>query len=86
MTSTSGVTLRPKPGVIVGCDWSGYVVKTGKNVQNVAIGDLVAGSVQGNTWPDRGAFAEYLKAAADLTWKVPEGTVSPEEAATMGCA
>ena len=78
--------VRNTPGTIVGCDWSGHIVKTGKNVKKLAIGDFVAGFVQGNAWADRGAFAEYVKTAENLAWKVPEGTISPEEAASMGCA
>lgn len=74
------------PGTICGCDWSGYVVQVGKNVTALEIGDHVAGFTQGGTYTDRGAFAEYLKTPADLAWKVPPGTLSHEEAATLGCA
>lgn len=73
-------------GTIVGCDWSGYVVKTGKNVSTLSVGDHVAGFVQGGTYKDRGAYAEYVKTPAELAWKVPQGTISHEEAATMGCS
>ncbi|KIJ39338.1 hypothetical protein M422DRAFT_257950 [Sphaerobolus stellatus SS14] len=45
----------------------------------------VAGFVQGGHFKNRGAFAEYLKTLADLVWFVPEGTLSHEEAATLGC-
>ena len=72
-------------GTIVGCDWSGYVVQTGKRVNTLAIGDHVAGFVQGGTYKDRGAYAQYVKTAAELAWKVPEN-ISHEEAATLGCA
>ncbi|KAH9938112.1 GroES-like protein [Fomitopsis serialis] len=58
-------------GTICGCDWSGNVVQVGKN---------------GGSYTDRGAFAEYVKVEPDLTWKVPPGTLSHEETATMGCA
>ncbi|GJE87536.1 zinc-binding alcohol dehydrogenase family protein [Phanerochaete sordida] len=74
------------PGTICGCDWSGYVVKTGRKVSSPAVGDHVAGFVHGGTYKDRGAFAEYVKATGDLCWKVPEGMISHEEAATMGCS
>ncbi|CCL98245.1 uncharacterized protein FIBRA_00239 [Fibroporia radiculosa] len=73
-------------GTISGCDWSGYVVAIGKYVTTPSVGDHVAGFVQGGTYKDRGAFAEYVKTDADLAWKVPSGTLSHEEAATMGCA
>ena len=73
------------PGTIIGCDWSGYVVKVGKNVTTPATGDHVAGFVHGNTYKDCGAFAEYLKTDGDLCWKVPEGTFTHEKASTLGC-
>ncbi|EPS98758.1 hypothetical protein FOMPIDRAFT_1017471 [Fomitopsis schrenkii] len=37
----------------------------------------------GGTYTDRGAFAEYVKAPYDLCFRVPEGTFSHEEAATV---
>jgi len=73
-------------GTICGCDWFGHVVQLGKHVAAFSVGDHVAGFTQGGTYKDRGAFAEYLKTPAELAWKIPEGTISPEEAATMGCA
>ncbi|KAF4950783.1 hypothetical protein FGADI_7979 [Fusarium gaditjirri] len=45
--------------------------------------DRVAGAVHGGLYPDKGAFAEYLKIDADLAWKVPEG-ISDTEATTYG--
>ena len=60
-------------------------MKTGRSVTSRAIGDHVAGYVQGGNYTDRGAFAEYLKTGADLCWAIPEGTVTHEEAAAMGC-
>ena len=74
------------PNTICGCDWSGYIVKVGKNVTSPAVGDHVAGFVHGGTFADEGAFAEYIKVPAELVWTVPEGTLSHEEAATLGCA
>ncbi|KZT71551.1 GroES-like protein [Daedalea quercina L-15889] len=78
-------------GTISGCDWSGYVVKLGSKVTELhatglKIGDHVAGFTHGGTYKDRGAYAEYVKATYDLCWNVPEGTLSHEQAATMGCA
>ncbi|KAG9127727.1 hypothetical protein FRC07_010339 [Ceratobasidium sp. 392] len=37
-------------------------------------------------YTDRGAFAQYTKAQADLVWKFSPSSVSFDEAATMGCA
>ncbi|TFY63725.1 hypothetical protein EVJ58_g3092 [Rhodofomes roseus] len=73
-------------GTILGCDWSGYVVDAGKNVTSPRVGDHVAGFVQGGTFTDYGAYAEYVRTPAELSWVVPEGTVNHEEAAALGCA
>ncbi|KIJ34029.1 hypothetical protein M422DRAFT_263987 [Sphaerobolus stellatus SS14] len=74
------------PGTILGCDFSGIVAAVGPSVTtSVKVGDQVAGFVQGGHFKDRGAFAEYLKTPADLVWVVPKGTLSHEEAATLGC-
>ncbi|KAI0796243.1 GroES-like protein [Irpex lacteus] len=70
------------PNTICGCEFAGHVVKTGKNVTSVAVGDLVSGMNHGSAYPDKGAFAEYVNALGDLVWKVPEG-ISAEQAATM---
>ncbi|KAF7789406.1 hypothetical protein EIP86_000350 [Pleurotus ostreatoroseus] len=96
LVQTVAVALNPtdwkfietvsRAGTICGCDWSGYVVQKGENVTTLKIGDRVAGFVQGGTYTDRGAYAEYVKTTADLAWKIPAGTVSDEEAATFGCA
>ena len=85
-----------KPGSVLGCDFSGVVVQAGKRVLDsgsnsstgvtVRVGDHVAGFVMGSTFPDRGAYAEYVKTPAELAWIVPEGTLTHEEAATLGCA
>ncbi|KAI8982823.1 GroES-like protein [Trametes punicea] len=74
------------PGTILGCDFSGIVVKTGRKVSNVKVGDHVAGFVHGGAFTDEGAFAEYVKTPADLVWVVPKNTVNHDEAATLGCA
>ncbi|KAF8579984.1 GroES-like protein [Ramaria rubella] len=85
-TDWKHVEFRSPPGTIIGCDFSGIVVKLGgAPAVHLKPGDHVAGFVQGGHWNDRGAFAEYLKTDSDLVWVVPEGTVSHEEAATMGC-
>ena len=80
------ITRLSGPGKISGCDWSGYVVKIGKRVTTLNVGDHIAGFVQGGTYEDRGAFAEYVKTSWDLAWKIPEGILTDEQAATMGCS
>ncbi|KAI0807670.1 GroES-like protein [Fomes fomentarius] len=75
-----------KPGTILGCDFSGNVVKVGKNVTSPKVGDHVAGFVHGAAFPDEGAFAEYAKTPADLVWLVPPNTFIYEESATLEVA
>lgn len=74
-----------KVGTILGCDFSGYVAQVGKSVTSIKAGEHVAGFTQGGTYTDGGAFAEYVRTPADLVWPVPKGTLSHEEAATLGC-
>ncbi|OQE19827.1 hypothetical protein PENSTE_c014G00107 [Penicillium steckii] len=71
-------------GSIIGCDFSGIVAKVGnKSSQKWTVGDRIAGMVHGGLYPDRGSFAQYLKANGDLAWKVPP-EISDEEATTFG--
>ncbi|RPD66609.1 GroES-like protein [Lentinus tigrinus ALCF2SS1-7] len=74
------------PGTIVGCDFSGTVVQVGPDVSSLHVGDHVAGFVHGATFSDDGAFAEYVRAPADLVWRVPKNTLSHDQAATVGLA
>ncbi|RDX47060.1 GroES-like protein [Lentinus brumalis] len=76
-----------KVGSVLGCDYSGIVVKVGKSVHDgPKVGDHVAGSAHGAAYIDEGAFAEYVKAPAELVWVVPENTFSHEQAAAYGVA
>ena len=61
-------------------------MKVGKNVQSRSVGEHVAGLIPGSMFKDRGAFAEYVKVPEDLTIVIPPGTLSHEEASTLGCA
>ncbi|TCD67256.1 hypothetical protein EIP91_000333 [Steccherinum ochraceum] len=72
------------PGSICGVDYAGTIAKVGKAVTTYAVGDRVAGFVHGGQYTDRGAFAEYVKTPAELTWKVPDN-LTDEAAATLGC-
>ncbi|KAG9096729.1 hypothetical protein FS749_007852 [Ceratobasidium sp. UAMH 11750] len=75
------------PGDIIGCDFAGIVVKLGSDaITRVKVGDTVAGFVHGGMYKDRGAFAQYTKAQANLVWKFSPSSISFEEAATMNCA
>ncbi|KAH7118367.1 hypothetical protein EDB81DRAFT_848102 [Dactylonectria macrodidyma] len=48
------------------------VVKVGsKAAKSWSVGDRIADAVHGGLFPDRGAFAEYLKTDSDLAWKTP---------------
>ncbi|RBQ81422.1 hypothetical protein FVER14953_11742 [Fusarium verticillioides] len=72
------------PNSIIGCDYAGVVHQVGDSVKDRwKIGDRVAGAVHGGLYPDKGAFAEYLKIDADVAWKVPEH-ISDTDAATYG--
>ncbi|KAH8103403.1 GroES-like protein [Cristinia sonorae] len=73
------------PSTIVGVDFAGVVVKVGSAVTAPSVGTKVAGFVHGGQYKDRGAFAEYVKTAAELVWEVPESSTSDVEAAAMGC-
>ncbi|RPD66610.1 GroES-like protein [Lentinus tigrinus ALCF2SS1-7] len=75
-----------KPGTVLGCDLSGTVVKVGADVTTPKVGDHVAAFVHGATFPDEGAFAEYVKTPAELAWVVPPSTLTHEQAATLSCA
>lgn len=72
------------PNSIIGCDYAGVVHRVGDAVKTRwEIGDRVAGFVHGGLYPDKGAFAEYLKIDADLAWRVPDA-VSDTDATTYG--
>ncbi|EIN05801.1 alcohol dehydrogenase [Punctularia strigosozonata HHB-11173 SS5] len=81
-TDWKSASFLAEPGVIVGCEFAGEVVQVAEGVKDVKTGDRVAGFVHGAQYKDRGAFAEYVKADAELVWHIPEGT-SYEEAATV---
>jgi len=74
-------------GALAGIDFSGVVVKIGNNMDpkcTFSVGDRVAGGVHGGVFPDIGSFAEYVRADAEILWKIPEDTLTMEEAATFG--
>ncbi|CAE6502755.1 unnamed protein product [Rhizoctonia solani] len=74
-------------GNIIGCDFSGTVVKLDSDsITRVKVGDTVSGFVHGGNYKDREAFVQYLKAEADLVWKFSTNTLSFEEVAAMNCA
>ncbi|KAI0692545.1 zinc-binding oxidoreductase ToxD [Cytidiella melzeri] len=81
-TDWKHVEHMTKPGSICGCEFVGHVVQVGKDVSRFVVGDLVTGLNHGSAFPDRGAFAEYVCAIADVVWKVPEN-IKPEEAVSM---
>ncbi|KAJ1302582.1 hypothetical protein OPQ81_002899 [Rhizoctonia solani] len=75
------------PGNIIGCDFAGTVIKLGSDsITRVKVGDTVSGFVHGGIYKDRGAFAQYAKADAELVWKFPTSVLSFEQATTMNCA
>jgi len=72
-----------QPGDIIGCDYVGSVVAIGSEVPSgsVKIGETRFGFMKGGMSPTRGAFAEYVAAAWDLTSVVPDN-ITPEQAAS----
>ena len=73
--------MRVVDGAIVGCDFSGEVVKVGSDVKNLKIGDAVASMVAGSSDidPNTGAFAEYVRAEAGRTYIFPKGLATSKE-------
>jgi NADPH:quinone reductase-like Zn-dependent oxidoreductase len=72
------------PHSIIGCDYAGVIHEVGDSAKGKwNVGDRVAGAVHGGLYPDKGAFAEYLKTDADLAWKVPD-SISDADATTYG--
>ncbi|GHJ90106.1 hypothetical protein NliqN6_6508 [Naganishia liquefaciens] len=87
-TDWKHVEFWGKPKATDGCDFSGKVVALGKNLKDDSwqIGDLAAGIVHGGQFPDRGAFAEFLRVPSDAAWKVPTSSskVTLREAPVYG--
>lgn len=81
----------PSAGATIGIDFVGRIVRIDAEAAalrpDLAVGDTVCGFVHGSNpaAPDGGAFAEYVRAPAQLVYKVPAG-MKVEEAATYGCA
>ncbi|KAH7129174.1 chaperonin 10-like protein, partial [Dactylonectria macrodidyma] len=72
------------PHSIIGCDYAGVVDRVGDAAKSRwKVGDRVAGAVHGGLYPDKGAFAEYLKVDQDLAWKVPDN-ITDTDATTYG--
>ncbi|KAF2218976.1 zinc-binding dehydrogenase [Elsinoe ampelina] len=79
----------PTPGAIIGSDFVGRIVSLDISVaelrSDLAIGDLVCGYVHGSnpSDPGNGGFGEYVRAHAQLTYKVPKH-MDVLEAAAIG--
>lgn len=58
-----------KPGDISGTDVSGIVFHVGKNVKGFAEGDIVSTFIRGGVSPEKGGFAEYVRASPVSTIK-----------------
>lgn len=81
----------PSAGATIGIDFVGRIVRIDAEATalrpDLSVGDTVCGFIHGSNpaAPDSGAFAEYVRAPAQLVYKVP-ATMKVEEAATYGCA
>ncbi|KAI8939152.1 hypothetical protein NX059_004986 [Plenodomus lindquistii] len=83
-TDHKHIDIISPPGSIIGCDYAGEVFKVGdKASKSWKVGDRIAGLVHGGLFPDRGAFAEYLKIDSDLAWKIPDD-MDDTDATTYG--
>lgn len=72
--------------VVLGRDFVGTVSALGDRVENLQVGDRVAGVIPGMyLGPRTGAFADYVAVTADAVTKVPDG-VGVEDAAVIGLA
>lgn len=79
-------TSFPAPGAIDGCDFAGVVVKIGSTVTRpLKVGDRVFGAVHGSNplCHQSGAFAEYVAAASEFLFHIPD-SMSFETAAGLG--
>ncbi|KAJ3115168.1 hypothetical protein HDU96_001073 [Phlyctochytrium bullatum] len=72
-------------GKIVGCDFSGEVVKVGSLATSVKVGQKVAGFVHGGLEPHHGAYSQYVRLRHDLVIPVPDA-VPLDSAATIPLA
>ena len=77
----------PRPGAVDGGDYSGIVVRVGKDVIGWKVGDRAAGAQVGSDVgrPGAGSFTEYVAEDADQGWHVPDH-LNWEEGAAVGCA
>ncbi|TGJ86284.1 hypothetical protein E0Z10_g2473 [Xylaria hypoxylon] len=81
----------PKEGAIIGNDFAGKIVEIGHQARELRpdlhIGDRVCGMVHGSNPgdPGNGAFAEYVRANAQLVIKVPN-SMKLSQASTLGVA
>jgi NADPH:quinone reductase len=64
------------PGTVLGLEWAGEVVETGRNVRRFKPGDRVMGS-------GAGAFAEYAVSDVGRVLPLPRDDMSFEDAATL---
>ncbi|KAE9403137.1 GroES-like protein [Gymnopus androsaceus JB14] len=69
------------PGSILGCDCAGDVLQVGSAVKHLEVGDRVAGfNYGGNLQTNNGAYAEYVRLLAALTFKMPNDMTYEEGA------
>ncbi|KAE9390166.1 GroES-like protein [Gymnopus androsaceus JB14] len=85
-TDWKTVALRREEGNIIGCDFSGVVVKMGREVPSELrfIGERVAGIVHGGIGKN-GAFSQYVSVPAALLFSLPDSW-SFEHGAQLGVA
>ena len=80
-----GIDYFPTPGVTLGSEYAGTVVRVGPKVtKSFKPGDRIFGFVHGGIRlpSDGGAFADYAVVKGDVQMKIPD-SMSFEEAATL---
>ncbi|KAE9407341.1 GroES-like protein [Gymnopus androsaceus JB14] len=73
------------PGSILGVDCAGYVIQVGSAVKHLKVGDRAAGlNFGGSSQTHNGAFAEYVRLEAPVTFKLPDEMTYEEGASLPG--
>jgi NADPH:quinone reductase-like Zn-dependent oxidoreductase len=76
----------PRPGTVVGCDFTGTIIARGNAVTDLAIGQRVCGAVVGSNpnRPSNGACSKFLIADSRILLAVPNEWTDLQAAALGG--
>ncbi|KAI0070948.1 NAD(P)-binding protein [Panus rudis PR-1116 ss-1] len=76
-TDVAHIESFGKPGTICGVNFAGTIVRVGRNVTSIVIGNNVEGFVRGSYYTDEGAFAEYVKTSGHRFWTAVQTLFHP---------